>query len=260
MQGDSFKVAVISDDHLFLKELKNQLKKQFPSLNCLLTLQENARTTVQSLKRDLYDLIIAVEKNLDSPCEEFEQDIQRVSGSTAILVLGEKKKPGVSHMLTWPMVEWGTFIDRIFEMIPEEMKQKASLKRKDTALFDELQRYSQQFVEKQSEMSVRSQGETQMSALAFIPQVFESTPLDSSGTRSVQASEIRTHQAGNLYDSKNWVVFEICLILALFLMSAVCYRFLDNQWVFYIFLGVANLGLISLSLSRFFNPLVKKDK
>ncbi len=251
MQGDSFKIAVLCDDSLFLKELKNQLKDQFPTLVCELSLQETERSIVQNLKKEQFDLIVAVEKNLDSSLVDFEKDIQRISGSTAILFLCGKEKIKDGQTLLWPMVEWGTFIERIFEMIPEEMKQKAGLKRKDTILYQELQKYVKQFIVDSSPVHLH--------AIALVPQANEE--IESSRTSEMNSRNVvTTVESPNSSLPKNWMVFEMIVSVFLIGSSVLSYIYIENRWVFFVLFGTANLSLVSLALSRFFNPIIKKGQ
>ena len=252
MQIDKVSLCIISSDTLFMKQLHEQVQSRFKNLRFDLDICDSGNQALQKIKSNDQKIIIAVENSLGMTVEDFESELMRRSSLTTSMVLGRDKKGTSSMFFVWPLVEWGSFLDVLQDCIPEELKHKYGLKNKNSLLYDLLNKYGSQFFQNQSQdlLAVPS-----LIPVLAVGEVSENKGMASSSQGENLLSETRVHE---YIVPRNWIYFEIGFVVALLAMTVASYFYFDEIYVFVISVVVTTFCSLSLVLSRYINPLLKK--
>lgn len=249
------KIAVISEDAFFLKQLTEQIQSNYEKLNFEFAICEDGKKFLNEMFLVRPHIILAPQKNLGLSAEEFERQVQRETTQTSIIFFGiEKESPIGSPHFAWPLVEWGSFFAKFLNFIPEEFKQKAGLIRR-TALSEKLSTYGEQYRKElvDSEASRKFIGLIPVLLVANANQSVSSLKTEISFQKNI-TYEVKT--------PKWWIFFEMGLCSVLTILTVFLFFYSEERLLFWSVFFLASISSLSLILGRFYNPfeLIEQKK
>lgn len=247
LKNFNLQIAVISDDALFLQQLREQLQTNFQKISLDFLVFENGKKFLQDSKNLKPQIVLAPTKNLGLMPAEFERQIQMETTQSAVIFFAPADVSGVeAPCFAWPLVEWGSFFEKFQNFIPEEIKQQAGLTRR-TALADKLELYGQKY------RAENSSKDDYLNYIGLIP-VFTNNHESLAEPESLSLTKDVVAKSFQMQLPSGWLYFEFLTVFILVASSIWIYFISEDHFLFWVFAAFTGLATLSLILGRFFNP------
>ncbi len=284
MHSHDFIVFIISQDSIFTKQVRDRLDSMTSQIKTEYMYFEDGRSALSEVKRLVPHLIVAPIPYLGVEASHFESEMQRHSGSVTVVYLGQTSAKDIeSTILNWPLTNWDQFLDVSIGAVPEEIKHRYQLGKRETELYRHLEEYGKKFISQaiknQEIVAISMIAEVNGSSSDFGPSTDLAPGLSSNSGSGLSVGSVSAHRSSSsnpgIKDSEKysnsivsetyssprhfWIV-EFSVICVVAIAATLSWEYLEDRIVSYLLMAVLGFLLFGLLLGRFFNPLKDMSK